>query len=51
MDFWSPGHIEADKGNKGYLLNSMCDITTFVVSSPASDIIAAHLAQLFMADV
>ena len=51
VDLWSPGLHEDADGNKGYLMNSMCDITQFVVSSPTTDITAAHLAQLFMADV
>ena len=38
------------KGKKGYLLNSMCDISQFLVSSPTVDINAAHLAQLFVPD-
>merc|ERR1712194_590939 len=51
VDLWSPCLIENSAGEKGYLLNSMCDITQFVVSSPTSDISAAAVAQLFMKDV
>ena len=36
---------------KGYLMNSMCNINQFVISSPIVDISVAHLAQLFMVDV
>lgn len=32
-------------------MSLMCDITQFVVSSPTTEITAAHLVQLFMADV
>ena len=32
-------------------MNSMCNITQFLISSPTVDISAAHLAQLFMVDV
>ena len=51
VDLWHPGVNENMDGNKGYLMNSMCDITQFIVSSPTVDITAAHLAQLFCADV
>ena len=51
VDLWAPGLQEDTDGNKGYLMNSMCDISQFIISSPTTDITAAHLAQLFMADV
>ena len=51
IDLWSPGCIENKEGAKGYLLNSMRDITQFVVSSVTSDISLTALAQLFMSDV
>ena len=51
VDLWSPGLNEDSNGNKGYILNSMCDIAQFVISSPTIDIKAASLAQLFMSDV
>ena len=51
VDLWSPGVNEDMDGNKGYLMNSMCDITQFIVSSPTVDITAANLAQMFCADV
>ena len=51
VDLWAPGQIEDTAGDKGYLMNSMCDISQFVVSSATTDITAANLAQLFMKDV
>ena len=52
VDLWSPGGVVLDKqGNKGYLLNSMCDITQFAIASPTFTITAAHLATLFMEQV
>ena len=51
VDLWSPRQQEDDDGNKGYLMNLMCDISQFVVSLATTDITAAHLAQLFMKDV
>ena len=51
MDLWVPGHQEDTDRNKEYLMNSMCDISQFVISSPTTDITAAHLTQLFVADV
>ena len=51
VDLWAPGQIEDTDDNKGYLMNSMCDISQFVVSSATTDITAAHLAQLFIMDV
>lgn len=48
VDLWAPGLQEDDDGNKVYLMNSMCNISQFVVSSPTTDITVAHLAQLFM---
>ena len=35
----------------GYLMNSMCDLTQFIVLSPTLDIDTASLAQLFVSDV
>ena len=51
VDLWSPGHISDDQGQKGYLMNSMCNISQFVISSPTAGIISVHLGQLFMSDV
>ena len=45
VDLWSPGDVVLDKdGNKGYLLNSMCDITQFTIATPTFNITAAYLA-------
>ena len=46
VDLWSPGVIENSAEEKGYLLNSMCDRTKFVVSSPTLNISAAVLAKI-----
>ena len=51
VDLWSSGCVENKEGAKGYLLNSMCDITQFVVSSATSDISSAALTQLCISDV
>ena len=32
-------------------MNSMCDITQFIISSPKINITAVHLTQLFMFEV
>ena len=52
VDLWSPGDVVLDKdGNKGYLLNSMCDITQFTIATPTFNITAAYLATQFMEHV
>ena len=51
VDLWSPGAIEDEVGQKGYLMNSMCNISQFIISSPTTDITVVHLGQLFIADV
>ena len=51
VDLWSPGHTQDHSGQKGYLLNAMCDLTQFVVSIPVTDITAASLAQIYMEQV
>jgi len=52
VDLWSPGDVVVDeKGNKGYLLNSMCDITQFAIATPTFNITSAHLATQFMEHV
>ena len=38
-------------GEKGYLMNSMCYLTQFIVSSITCKIDSVSLAQLFMSDV
>ena len=44
VDLWAPGLQEDKNGNKGYLMNSMDDISQFVISSATTDITAANLA-------
>ena len=51
LDLWSPGVTEDSLGLKLYLLNSMCDLTQFTISSVTNCILAETLAQLFMVDV
>ena len=52
VDLWSPGGVVTDdKGNKGYLLNAMCDITQFAITMPTYQINAATMATLFMENV
>ena len=51
VDLWSLGLIEDNYGKKGYLINSMYDVTQFIASSSTTDINVAHLAHLFIADV
>ena len=50
VDLWYPGLIDNSAGKKVYLLNSVCDITQYVVSSPTSYISAAALAKKVMSD-
>ena len=50
VDLWSPGSTII-KGKKGYLMNSLCDLTQFVVSSVTFDTTASFLAKTFMEDV
>ena len=49
-DLWSPGNITDKQGNTT-VLNCMCDLTQFVVSSVTSDTTAASLSQLIMENV
>ena len=51
VDIWSPGIIETDDGNEGYLMNWMCDLTQFIISSVTHFTDAATLAHIFMSDV
>ena len=51
VDLWSPGHISNSQGQKGHLLNAMCDLTQFVISTPTFDITAGRLATIFMEQV
>ena len=57
IDLWSPGHTElatssnSKETKKGYLMNTMCDMSQFVISSITFDTTALQLSQLFMSDV
>ena len=52
VDLWSPGDTTSSINEKGYLMNSMCDLTQFVISSVTFDTTALELSQLlFMSDV
>ena len=56
VDLWSPGHAVANSTSSGkqrnaHLMNSMCDLTQFVISSVTYDITALELSQKFMSDV
>ena len=51
MDIWSHGATTHSNGDKVYLMNSMCDLTRFVVSSITYSIDSATLVQLFILDV
>ena len=46
-----PGLIEGVGKEKSYSMNSMCDLTQLIVSSPTLDIDTASLAQIFVSDV
>jgi hypothetical protein len=50
VDLWSAGDVAGD-GNKEYQLNSMCDMTQFVISTPAIGIAAHELSTVFMQEV
>ena len=51
VDLWLPGLTENSNGNKLYLMNCMCNLTQFVISSVTTSIDDGTLAQIFMADV
>ena len=49
---WIPGNTTTDsRVNISYLLNSICNLAQFVVSTPTFDITAAALEKLFMEEV
>jgi hypothetical protein len=50
VDLWSAGDVAGD-GNKEYQLNSMCDMTQFVIITPAIGIAAHEVATVFMQEV
>ena len=51
VDLWSPGVTDDISGHNIHLLNDICDLTQFVVSSTTEIIDAKTLAQLFMSEV
>ena len=51
LDLWQPGNLLDKDGKTIYLLNCMCDLTQFVVSSIVKNPDAALLAKTFMEDV
>jgi hypothetical protein len=50
VDLWAPGEIANYRGDT-YLMNSMCDLTGFVMVTATNDITSANLARLFVQDV
>ena len=50
VDIWKPGEVVNIDGYKA-LLNAMCDMTQFVVSTPVKCLVAAHIARAFMEGV
>lgn len=50
-DIWVPGKLLTAQGNTVSLLNAMCDLTQFVVSSIVENPTAAELARVFMDQV
>ena len=51
VDLWAPGHLVDKNGATLQAMNSMCDLTQFVVSSLVSDASSSVLAQVFMENV
>ena len=53
VDIWSPGHRvdETSEQNVIQLMNSMCDLTQFVISSIVKNINAEILSKTFMEEV
>jgi hypothetical protein len=49
VDLWSTGDASGDD-SQAHLLNSMCDMTQFVVSTPSPVILASALTSVFMQD-
>ena len=50
VDIWSPGEVTSPTGAK-WVLNSMCDMTQFVVSVGLSHVNSAELSRAFMESV
>ena len=51
INLWCPGQILYSTGNKGYLINVMCNLTKFVISTPTYNITAENLANLFIEEI
>ena len=51
VKLWSPGQTIKSSGSKISLLNCICDLTQFIVSSVVNNIDASSLAHTFMSDV
>ena len=51
VNIWSPGHLVDTKKYTIQLMNSMCDLTRFVVLSVVQNINAEILAKTFMEKV
>jgi hypothetical protein len=50
VDLWAPGEIANYRGET-YLMNSMCDLTGFVLVTATNDTTAHNLARLLVQDV
>ena len=50
VNLWCPGDITDSDGHT-YLLNAMCNMTQFTITTPCSDIHAHNLARLFKQEV
>ena len=50
VDLWAPGTIENYQGDT-YLMNTMCDLTGFVLVTATNDTTAHNLARLFVQEV
>ena len=51
VNIWSPGHLVDTNKDTIQLMNSMCDLTRFVVLSVVQNINAEILAKTFMEKV
>ena len=51
LDLWSFGHHNDGQDNKGYLMNSMFDITQFIILSSTVDASSVNFSQLFMSEI
>ena len=51
LDLWQPGKLTTQQNDTIYLLNCMCDLTQFVISTIVTNPNSTKLAQLFMEQV